>query len=128
VVKGVEGLIGFAGVSDLERARRFYGDVLGLSLVDESPYAFVAHLGTSMVRITAVGEPAAAVYTVLGWSVTDIAATVDDLAGRGVAFTRYGGMDQDERGVWTAPGGARVAWFGDPDGNVLSLTQLEPRV
>ena len=127
-MKGVEGLVGFVGVSDLERARGFYGDVLGLSLVDESPYAFVAYLGSSMVRITAVGEPAAAAYTVLGWTVTDIAAAVDDLAARGVALTRYEGMDQDERGVWTAPGGARVAWFGDPDDNVLSLTQLEPRV
>jgi hypothetical protein len=60
--------------------------------------------------------------------VTDIAAAVEDLAARGVAFTPYGGMDQDERGLWTAPGGAQVAWFGDPDGSVLSLTRLEPRV
>jgi catechol 2,3-dioxygenase-like lactoylglutathione lyase family enzyme len=123
---GVEGIVGFAGVSDLERARRFYGDVLGLSLVDESPFALVAHLGTSTVRITAVGEPTTAAYTILGWSVTDIVAAVDDLTSRGVAFIRYEGMDQDERGVWSAPGGARVAWFGDPDGNVLSLTQLGP--
>ena len=59
----------------------------------------------------------------LGWQVSDIEATVDDLVARGVTFTRYDGMDQDDRGVWTAPGGDRIGWFTDPDGNVLSLQQ-----
>ena len=63
-------------------------------------------------------------YTVLGWRVADIAATARGLAGRGVAFLRYDGMDQDDNGVWTTPGGDRVAWFGDPDGNTLSLTEF----
>jgi hypothetical protein len=63
-------------------------------------------------------------YTVLGWRVADIAATARGLAGRGVEFLRHDGMDQDENGAWTTPGGDKVAWFADPDGNVLSLTQF----
>ena len=117
-------LIGFVGVSDLDRAGLFYGQTLGLPLVDESPFALVADVRGTMLRITAVEKPAAAPYTVLGWNVADIAATVDQLTARGVRFTRYEGMEQDERGVWTAPSGAKIAWFPDPDGNNLSLTQF----
>jgi hypothetical protein len=76
-----------------------------------------------MLRVTAVPEVAQAGYTVLGWQVGDIAASVRDLAARGISFLRYHGMDQDQDGIWTAPTGARVAWFADPDGNTLSLTQ-----
>ncbi len=119
-------LVGFVGVADLDRAEDFYGGTLGLDLRDERPFALVADVAGTMLRITAVETPAAAPYTVLGWSVDDIGAVVDDLAGRGVAFTRYDGMGQDGRGIWTAPGGARIAWFADPDGNVLSLTQPAP--
>jgi catechol 2,3-dioxygenase-like lactoylglutathione lyase family enzyme len=116
--------MGFVGVSDLDAARTFYGDVLGLDLRDERPFALVADVDGTMLRITAVDVAAAAPYTVLGWAVGDIAATVDELAGRGVTFTRYDGMGQDERGIWTAPGGAKIAWFLDPDGNNLSLTEF----
>jgi catechol 2,3-dioxygenase-like lactoylglutathione lyase family enzyme len=116
--------MGFVGVSDLDAAQRFYGDVLGLELRDERPFALVAAVGGTMLRITAVGEPAAVPYTVLGWAVGDVAATVDELAWRGVTFTRYEGMGQDDRGIWTAPGGARIAWFLDPDRNNLSLTEF----
>jgi predicted enzyme related to lactoylglutathione lyase len=77
-----------------------------------------------MLRLTAVQQPAAAPYTVLGWNVADIESMIDQLTARGVQFTRYDGMDQDERAVWTAPGGAKIAWFLDPDGNNLSLTQF----
>ncbi|MDD7926137.1 VOC family protein [Actinomycetospora chibensis] len=117
-------LMGFVGVSDLDAAQEFYGDVLGLDLVDERPFALVADVAGTMLRITAVDVPAAVPYTVLGWAVDDIAATVDELAGRGVTVTRYEGMGQDDRGIWTAPGGARIAWFRDPDGNNLSLTEF----
>ena len=123
---GTSSLVGFVGVADLDGARRFYGDTLGLPLRDESPYALVADVAGTMLRITAVGDVNAVPYTVLGWSVADISATVDELAARGVTFTRYDGMGQDERGIWTAPGGARIAWFRDPDGNTLSLTQFTP--
>jgi hypothetical protein len=76
-----------------------------------------------MLRITAVDPVVAAPYTILGWQVSNIDSMVDDLAGRGVTFLLYENMGQDDRGVWTAPGGAKVAWFRDPDGNTLSLTQ-----
>ncbi len=118
-------LIGFVAVSDLARARQFYGETLGLPISEESPFALVANAGGTMLRLTRVDQPVAAPYTVLGWDVADIASTMDQLSARGVQFTRYEGMGQDERGVWTAPGGAKIAWFLDPDGNNLSLTQFE---
>lgn len=118
-------LIGFVGVSDLDRARRFYGDTLGLPITDESPFALVADANGTMLRLTAVEQPAAAPYTVLGWDVADIGSMIDQLTARGVQFTRYEGMVQDERGIWTAPGGAKIAWLLDPDGNNLSLTEFK---
>lgn len=117
-------LIGFVGVSDLARARQFYGQTLGLPIIEESPFAVVADANGTMLRLTAVEQPAAAPYTILGWNVADIASAVDQLSARGVHFTRYEGMNQDERGVWTAPGGAKIAWFLDPDNNNLSLTEF----
>lgn len=117
-------LIAFLAVSDLDSAEHFFGDTLGLALRDERPYALVAHVGGTQLRITAADTVSAAPYTVLGLAVSDIDATVDELTSRGVAFTRYDGMEQDERGIWTSPDKARVAWFTDPDGNNLSLTQF----
>lgn len=123
-MQGSATLVAFVAVSDLDRAERFYGGALGLALRDERPFALVAGIGGTELRITSVGSVVSAPYTVLGWSVPDIAEAVDDLASRGVSFTRYVGMVQDERGIWTSPSGARVAWFVDPDGNNLSLTQF----
>ena len=111
----------FVGVRDLDEAELFYGGVLGLSLESARPYALVADTGATQLRITAVEAVRAAPYTVLGWQVDDIEGTVDELVARGVQFNRYDGMEQDDRGIWTAPSGARVAWFHDPDGNTLSL-------
>lgn len=79
--------------------------------------------GGTTLRVTQVADVVVAPYTTLGWTVAGIEALVDDLRGRGVVFTRYEGMGQDDRDIWTAPGGARVAWFTDPDGHTLSLTQ-----
>lgn len=117
-------LIAFVPTADLPRARAFYAEVLGLSITDESPFACVFDAGGVMLRVAPARKVAKTSYTVLGWKVGDIDDTVRRLAGRGVAFTRYRGMPQDELGVWTAPGGDRVAWFQDPDGNLLSLTQF----
>ena len=117
-------LIAFLAVSDLDRAERFYGQALGLTLRDERPFALVTQIGGTQLRITAAATVVAAPHTVLGWAVSDLEATIDDLASRGVVFTRYDGMDQDERAIWTSPEGARVAWFADPDGNNLSLSQF----
>ena len=117
-------IIAFASTTDLATARSFYGSVLGLSLVDENAYACVFDAHGTMLRVTLVAEVAHPGYTVLGWGVTDIDDTVGRLETIGVRFSRFDGMDQDEHGVWTTPNGDRVAWFADPDGNVLSLTEF----
>jgi catechol 2,3-dioxygenase-like lactoylglutathione lyase family enzyme len=123
-VLGGADLIGFVPTTDLARARTFYVDTLGLSVIDEDPYALGLDANGTMLRVTTVPELQPAGYTVCGWRVDDIAATVRQLGERGVGFARYDGMDQDELGVWTSPSGANTAWFADPDGNVLSLTQF----
>jgi catechol 2,3-dioxygenase-like lactoylglutathione lyase family enzyme len=116
-------LIAFVATGDPARARAFYGGTLGLELVEQTPFAVVFRAGATMLRVTVVDSVVTAPYTVLGWAVADIAARVRELEGRGIAFERYAGMEQDELGVWRSPSGARVAWFKDPDGNTLSLTQ-----
>jgi predicted enzyme related to lactoylglutathione lyase len=121
MILGDARLTSFVGVSDLDAAELFYGGVLGLSLEDARPFALVADTGATQLRITAVEAVRVAPYTVLGWQVDDIEGTVDELVGKGVQFNRYDGMDQDDRGIWTAPSGARIAWFHDTDGNNLSL-------
>jgi catechol 2,3-dioxygenase-like lactoylglutathione lyase family enzyme len=114
--------IGFIPVSDLATARAFYEGTLGLRVVDQTPFALVLDAGGTMLRVTPVPEPAARPFTIAGWRVPDIDAAVRALAARDVEFTRYDGIAQDDRGIWTTPGGDRVAWFTDPDGNTLSLT------
>ena len=116
-------LIAFVGSQDLAAADAFYGGVLGLELVESSSFSRAYDAAGTTLRVTLVESVTAAGYTVLGWNVPDIALSVDALAAAGVACTRYDGLDQDARGVWTAPGGTRVAWFLDPDGNVLSVSQ-----
>jgi catechol 2,3-dioxygenase-like lactoylglutathione lyase family enzyme len=117
------GLVGFVGSSDLTRSRAFYEGVLGLAVVDENAFACVFDVAGTMLRVTAVTEVVTAPYTVLGWAVDDIDTVIDGLRDRGITFARYDGMDQDDRDIWTAPGGGRIAWFADPDGHTLSLTQ-----
>jgi catechol 2,3-dioxygenase-like lactoylglutathione lyase family enzyme len=117
-------IVAFAAATDLPRARTFYEQVLGLPVVEQNDFACVLDANGTMLRITAVPEVRQAGYTVLGWRVADIAAAVRDLAARGVVFLTYDGMGQDGDGVWTTPGGDKVAWFADPDGNILSLTQF----
>jgi catechol 2,3-dioxygenase-like lactoylglutathione lyase family enzyme len=117
-------VIAFAASADMRQARVFYEQALGLRVIEQSDFACVFDANGTMLRVTAVAEVARPGYTVLGWRVSDIAATVRGLTARGVAFLRYDGMDQDEDGVWTTPAGDKVAWFADPDGNVLSLTQF----
>ncbi len=116
-------LVAFVATRDLEAAGQFYGSVLGLEMVDANDFARVFDVDGTQLRVTRVDSLAAAPYTVLGWRVTDIAATIAELRGAGVEFKRYEGMEQDENGVWLAPGGGRIAWFSDPDGNTLSLQQ-----
>ena len=113
--------VGFIGVSDLDAAGRFYGEVLGLMLEDARPFALVHTSAGTQLRITLVDQVNPAPYTVLGWAVPDLESEIDRLVATGVTFNRYENMEQDERGIWTSPSGARIAWFLDPDGNNLSL-------
>ena len=118
-------LVAFVGVCDPDRAKRFYRDTLGLRLVSEElPFALVFDVQGTMLRVTVVPEVKPAKFTVLGWKVPDIQAAVSSLDKVGVEFQRYAGLQQDGLGIWTSPSGARVAWFHDPDGNILSVTQL----
>jgi catechol 2,3-dioxygenase-like lactoylglutathione lyase family enzyme len=123
-VLGDAELVAFVGSRDLRVSDGFYGDVLGLERVESSAFANVYDAGGTTLRVTLVEDVARAPYTVLGWNVSDVAAAIESLAARGVVFTRYEDLEQDEAGVWTAPGGTRVAWLQDPDGNTLSLSQL----
>jgi catechol 2,3-dioxygenase-like lactoylglutathione lyase family enzyme len=123
VLAGCE-LVAFVPTTDPERARRFYGEILGLPLISETPIACVFRARKTLLRVTAVKRHSPAPYTVLGWIVPNIAKTVGQLRDRGVRFRLYEGMDQDELGIWSAPDGARVAWLIDPDGNTLSVTEL----
>ena len=116
-------VVAFVASRDLEAAARFYGDVLGFRLLEASRFANAYDANGTQLRVTLVDRVAPAPYTVLGWRVRDIAATVRSLRAAGVAFQRYEGMTQDEDDVWIAPGGSRIAWFADPDGNVLSVQQ-----
>jgi predicted enzyme related to lactoylglutathione lyase len=117
-------VIAFVPAGDLPRARVFYEQVLGLPAAGQDDFACVFDANGTMVRVAKVPEVSPAGYTVLGWRVTDIEAMVRGLAAKGVVFTRYDAMGQDENGIWTSPGGDKIAWFTDPDGNTLSLTQF----
>ena len=119
-------VVAFVAAADLTRARAFYEGKLGLPVAEQNDFACVLDANGTMVRVTAVPEVSPAGYTVLGWRVADIGATVRGLTAQGVVFRRYDGMDQDELGIWTTPGGEKVAWFTDPDGNTLSVTQFHP--
>ena len=110
---------------DRERARKFYGEILGFKQVSEDDFAVVFDLNGTKLRIATVKDHQPQRHTVLGWEVPDIVAAVKTLKAKGVAFNIYEGFGQDELGIWTAPGTtSRVAWFLDPDGNNLSLAQL----
>src|SRR6476661_6349022 len=115
----------FLATANAQQARAFYERVLGLTFVSDEWPALVFQVGDSMLRIQKVEAVHAAPYTALGWDVSNIRAAVLQLTEAGVVFERYDGMDQDSDGIWQAPSGAWVAWFRDPDGHVLSLTQFK---
>ena len=116
-------LVAFVPTTDLARARHFYQGKLGLRLTREDDYACVFDGGGTDLRVTLVKTLTPQSHTVCGWLVSDVSQTASDLAVAGIACVRFDGMDQDESGVWTAPSGDRIAWFHDPDDNLLSLTQ-----
>jgi catechol 2,3-dioxygenase-like lactoylglutathione lyase family enzyme len=119
-------IVAFVPTRNPQKARPYYEKTLGLSFVSDDQFALVFDANGVMVRVVDVSsvpdfEPAP--FTILGWSVGDIGKTVEGLGKKGVKFECYPGMQQDKKGVWTSPSGAKVAWFKDPDGNVLSVTE-----
>ena len=123
-ILGSQELVAFVATRDPSRAKKFYRDTLGLPLVSEDEFALVFDTAGTMLRVTRVQEVPAAKYTVLGWRVRDIVQTAKGLQKVHVTLKRYPGIQQDELGIWNSPSGARVAWFKDPDGNTLSITQF----
>lgn len=125
-ILGGSELVAFAPTTDPAKARAFYEGVLGLRLIaDEQPFALVFDANGTMLRVTTVHELKPQPFTVLGWHIANIESTVDKLSAAGVEFQHYKGVnDADPRGIWNSPSGARVAWFKDPDGNVLSVTEF----
>jgi len=125
IIGGSE-VIAFAPTINPEKARAFYEGVLGLRLIaDEQPFALVFDANGIMLRVTTVHDLKPQQFTILGWRVADIESTTDRLAAAGVEFLRFPGMnDGDPHGIWNSPSGARIAWFKDPDGNVLSVTEF----
>ena len=119
-------IVAFVPTRRREKALPFYEKTLGLRFVSDDQFALVFDANGVMVRVVDVSsvpgfQPAP--FTILGWSVSDIGKAVKGLQKKGVKFERYPGMQQDQLGVWSSPSGAKVAWFKDPDGNVLSVTE-----
>jgi len=115
-------LIAFIPTKDAARARRFY-ETLGLRFISDDSFAIVMDANGTMVRVVRVDDFTPFPFTILGWQVDDIHKTVAKMTSEAVKFSRYSFLEQSPDGVWTAPGGAKVAWFTDPDGNTLSISQ-----
>jgi catechol 2,3-dioxygenase-like lactoylglutathione lyase family enzyme len=116
--------VAFAATTRPDKARAFYCDLLGLRLEEDTPFALVVRAPNASLRIQKAQHFSPLPFTALGWKVDDVAATARQLVRKGVMFERFEGMSQDDLGIWISPGGAKVCWFKDPDGNVLSLTQF----
>jgi len=123
---GKSAIVAFAATTRPEEAKAFYTGTLGLALLEDTPFALVFNAGGTALRVQKVPAFTPLPFTLLGWNVADIGATVQALAAQGILFERYGFLQQQDNGIWTAPDGTQVAWFKDPDGNTLSLTQGLP--
>lgn len=116
--------IAFIATAKPEAAKTFYSDIVGLKLRDASPFALVFEDSGIMLRVQIVTDHTPPPYTVHGWSVARIEDNVHRLKSRGATFLDYDQLPQDDLGIWTTPEGAKIAWFKDPDGNILSLTEF----
>jgi catechol 2,3-dioxygenase-like lactoylglutathione lyase family enzyme len=116
-------LMGFIPTRNGDGVRDFYEGKLGLRFIMDDQFALVFESGDNMIRIARVNDFTPMRFTILGWESSDIEQDVRDLTARGITFDRYGFIPQDDLGIWTSPTAAKVAWFKDPDGNTLSLSQ-----
>ena len=121
---GNKELKAFVPTTNQAKAKSFYKDLLGLTLLSEDDYALEFDTNGASLRITTVQELKPQPFTILGWTIQDISSTIQALNKQGIFCEKYDFLSQDEAGIWKAPGGAKVAWFKDPDDNVLSLTEL----
>jgi catechol 2,3-dioxygenase-like lactoylglutathione lyase family enzyme len=117
-------LIAFVATKNPSAALKFYQETLGLKLVEDNPFAVVFDANGVMLRVQKVHDLTPAKHTALGWEVPNIAEKIKELMGKGIHFERFPGVPHDELGIWTSPSRAKIAWFKDPDGNILSLTQF----
>lgn len=115
--------ISFVATDHPETAKMFYRDTLGLELIESSPYALAFSDGGHMLRVQIVAEHIPVSHTVHGWQVADIEQEITALRSKGVEFLTFDQLEQNASGVWTSPGGHKIAWLKDPSGNVLSLTE-----
>lgn len=125
MLKGAK-LVAFAATTDALRAAAFYMTILGLKLRYEDDFAVSLESEGVEVRLQKVERFDPQPFTTLGWQVARITEVVDQLLQHGIVPERYPWLDQDEMGVWQAPSGARVVWFRDPDGNLLSVAEYPP--
>lgn len=116
-------LVGFVPTTDYEKARAFYEGKLGFEFISLDQFALVVKVGGHMIRIGKMPNFTPLQGTILGWEVDNIVAVVGWLKDRGVPVEKYPFVQDQELGIWTAPGGARIAWLKDPDGNILSVSQ-----
>jgi catechol 2,3-dioxygenase-like lactoylglutathione lyase family enzyme len=107
-----------------QESKAFYRDKLGLTLLGEDDYGIEFDSGGTLLRVVTVRELKPHEFTVLGWNVKDIEATIRSLNEKGVVFEKYDFLPHDDLGIWTSPNNSKVAWFKDPDGNVLSVSQM----
>jgi catechol 2,3-dioxygenase-like lactoylglutathione lyase family enzyme len=120
---GSTNIVAFVPTRDSAKAREFYESVLGLHFVKDDGFAMVLDANGIMIRVAKVADFNPAQFTILGWQVAKIEQVVEELTSRGVHFEIFGFFKQDKLGIWTAPTGDKVAWFKDPDGNVLSVSE-----
>lgn len=120
---GSANIVAMVPTRDSNKARAFYEKSLGLRFVKDDGFALVFDAHGIMLRVSKAPEFKPLPFTILGWQVSDIATKATELAASGVHFERFGFFEQDKLGIWTAPNGDKVAWFKDPDGNILSISQ-----
>lgn len=124
MILGGAKITAFLATAQPDKAKRFYQETLGLKLVTDDQFALAFDSAGTQLRIQKVEKFKPHPFTSLGWQVPDIRKSVKSLVDRGISFEKYSFLEQDDLGIWQAPSGAKVAWFKDPDGNLLSITEF----